>query len=419
MGLFSSDGGGETAADLPRRPSFNHAALAAADVDDARRGYPAVSLQPFAAANGLGYTTNELHSGFLQNLPKFPDYVFNVCHGAFPGGRLGLLQHELLELEIDQRGIRGGGTFHHVRTTYRNSAAGMLGLGDGPTADAPFTGNAAWLPITSVHLRTPELQQLPMFSIREGALLGGGKLDQHGLPGFRMERGPKDDAVLRAICAAVAPALSTRRDSYVRLQARYGVLSLTVNGYRADEQDLHHLAAAAAHIADSLTALTRRPAEGSFTVAGPAAASLATAEWYHKPHPEFVPAFAEVAGKFGMFHEHQSHLPLIAPRCPVPGAAGGVLFGTLPGTTTVGRLAWFELGGRFSSSVRAAVMVPATAGASTPLGGVYHAPTGMQVEVVDGIAYCWSLNLLTRRLGSAELTPAARTAFTATGVATI
>ena len=424
MGLFSRDGAGEhatTADELPRRPSFNHAALDRADVEDARRGYPAVSLQPFATSNGLGYTNNELHNGFLSNLPKFPDYVFNVCHGAFPGGRLGLLQHELLELETDQDGIRGGGTFYNVRVVSRYSAKELLGV-TGDPVQAPFVGNSVWLPITSVHLRTPELSQLPMFTIREGglALFGGGNLDQYGLPGFRLDRGPKDDAAaLSAICAAVAPALSTRRDTYVRLQVGYGVLSLTVNGYRADEQDLQHLAAAAAHIADSLAALTRRPSDGSFAVAGADAASMTTVEWYHKPHPSYTSAYTEVAAKLGLFQEHQSHLALVTPRCPIPGAASGVLFGTLPGTTTVGRMAWFELGGRFSSAVRAGVMVPAAEGASTPLGGVFHAPTGTQVEVVDGIAHCWSLQLLVGRLESAQLTPAAQAAFAATGAATI
>ena len=425
MGLFSRDSGDSaTAADQrPRRSSFNHAALDRADIEDAQRGHPAVSLQQFAAANGLGYTNNELHPAFLSNLPKWPDYVFNVCHGTFPGGRLGLLQHELLELETDDGGIRGGGTFHSVRVVTRHSAKAVFGLGTDEPAQAPFTGNSAWLPITSIHLRTPELNQLPTFAIRDlggGALFGGGTLDQYGLPGFRLDRGPKDNpAAMSAIGAACAPALSTRRDAYVRLQVRYGVLSLTVNGYRADEPDLHHLAATAAHLADSLVALTRRAPDGAFAVGGPAAASMATADWYPKPHPNYVPAYAAAAGKLGLVHEHQSHVASIAPRCPIPGAASGVLFGTLPGTTTVGRMVWFELGGRFSGSVRAGVMVPAAAGASTPLGGVFHAPTGMQVEVVDGIAHCWQVALLTGRLESAQLTPAARAAFAATGAATI
>lgn len=422
MGQLPRNDAGGAAADLPRRPSFNHAALAAADVDDARRGYPAVSLQGFAAANGLGYTTNQLHQSFLPNLPKWPDYVFNVCHGAFPGGRLGQLSHELLELEIDQRGIRGGGTFHHVRTTYRNSASGMLGLGDGPTADAPFTGNAAWLPITSIHLRTPELHQLPMLTIRNAdalELFGGGKLDEYGLPGLRLERGPTKDPVALRMLGAACSALTTRRDPYLRLRVRYGVLTLTVNGYRADEQDLHHLAAVAAHVADSLAALTRPAPEGAFAAAGPSAEGMARVEGHPLPHPERHPVYAHIATTFGMLHEHPAHLAIILPRCPIPGVASGVVFGTLPGTATVGRLVWFEQGGHFTKAVRAGVIVPAAPGATTPLGGVAHPPTGMQVEVVDGMAHCWSHQLLPAKLDSALLTPAAQAAFAATGVATI
>ncbi|MEQ1700764.1 MAG: hypothetical protein ABMA25_11675 [Ilumatobacteraceae bacterium] len=429
MGLFSRDGGGAagtaTAAatattPLPRRPSFNHAALDRADIEDAKRGYPAVSLQPFAAAAGLGYTNNELHGGFLSNLPKFPGYVFNVCHGTFPGGRLGLLQHELLELETDQDGIRGGGTFYSVRVVTRYSTKELLGV-TGDPIEAPFLGNAAWLPITSVHLRTPELNQLPVFTVREVGftVLARGKLDQYGLPGFRVDRGPKDPTMLSAIATACAGALPTRRDSYVRLQVRYGVLSLTVNGYRADEQDLHHLTAVATHIADSLTALTRNLPGAAFTTAGPSADTSAPPEGVPKPHPSYRPAYAKAGPELTMLHEDPYYLSHLLPKCPIPGVPSGVLFGNLPGTSTVGRLAWFELGNRFSGSVRGGAIAPAADGATTPLGGTYHAPTGMHVEVVDGIAYCWLHPLLSGRLGARELVTAAQAAFTATGTATI
>lgn len=426
MGLFARDSDGTAAAaeQLPRRPSFNHAALDRADIEDAKRGYPAVSLHHFAATNGLGYTNNALHPGFLSNLPKWPDYVFNVCHGTFPGGRLGVLQHELLELETDQDGIRGGGTFYSVRVVSRYSAKEMLGLGSDESTHPPFTGNSVWLPITSVHLRTPELNQLPVFTIRSNdaiSLFGSGKLDQHGLPGFRLDRGPKEyPALLSAIAAACAGALPTRRDSYVRLQVRYGVLSLTVNGYRADDADLHHLTAVATHLADSLTALTGGLPGATFATAGPAAAATTNPpQGVPKPHPGYVPAYAKAAVELAMLHEDPHYLSHLLPRCPIPGVASGVLFGTLPGTSTAGRVAWFEHGGRFSGAVRGGVIAPAAAGASTPVGGLYHAPAGMQVEVVDGIAYCWKQQLFTGRLESRQLPIGARAAFAETGVATI
>lgn len=406
---------------LPRRQSFNHAALDRADIEDAKRGYPAVSLQPFAAAAGLGYTNNELHGGFLSNLPKFPDYVFNVCRGAFPGGRLGLLQHELLELETDQDGIRGGGTYFSVRVVTRYSTKELLGV-TGDPIEAPFVGNSAWLPTTSVHLRTPELNQLPVFTIREVgfAVLARNKLDQYGLPGFRLDRGPKENpALLQAIAAACAPSLSTRRDSYFRLQVRYGVLSLTVNGYRADDADLHHLTAVATHLADSLTALTRTMPGVAFTTAGPSAVTSAPPEGVPKPHPSYRPAYAKAGPELGMLDEDPYYLSHLLPKCPIPGVASGVLFGNLPGTATPGRLVWFEHGGRFSGSVRGGVIVPAAEGAITPLGGTSHAPTGMHVEVVDGIAYCWQHQLLSGRLGARELAPAAQAAMAATPAATV
>ena len=96
-----------------------------------------------------------------------------------------------------------------------------------------------------------------------------------------------------------------------------------------------------------------------------------------------------------------------------------MLFGTLPGTNTVGRIVWFEHGGATSGTVRGGVSVAATPGATTPPGGVVHEPTGMRVEIVDGVAYCWKIQRFAGRLESAQLTPDARAALTATGAATL
>ena len=56
------------------------------------------------------------------------------------------------------------------------------------------------------------------------------------------------------------------------------------------------------------------------------------------------------------------------------------------------------------------------AGVVTPLGGVTHAPTGMQVEVIDDVAYCWKLERYVRKLEKLQLDPDAKAAFAATGV---
>ena len=421
MGLFKRDPGAPTApasaASSP--PSFGHAAFDPADIDDARRGHPAVSLQAFATANGLDYRNAEIYHGFLSTLPLWPEYTFNMCRGVFPGGRLGQVGHELLELAASEGSIRAGGTFYDVRVTTRRSMREMMNLGSGDPENVPFAGNAVWIPTTTVHVRTPELNQFPVLTIREAGMMSRSRLDSHGLPGFRLDRGPNDaDQFLTAVATACRPALTTRRDAYIRLRVEYGTVALSVNGYRTDERDLRHLIEVASHAAQSMVALTR-PAVGAFTTAGPRSGSIATPAGVPIPHPSYLPAYAQVAGELGLVHEDPWSLAHLLPRCPIPGTASGVLFGTLPGTSAVGRMVWFEHGGKYSGSVRGGVIVPATDGATTPLGGTRFEPTAMRVEVVDGLAYCWKVQRFTGRLESRQLVPDARAALAAVGAAVV
>ncbi len=335
MGRFTRDRQATIAPAAPSspQPSFGHAAFDPADIDDARRGHPAVSLQAFATANGLDYRNAEIFNGFLSTLPLWPEYTFNMCRGVFPGGRLGQVGHELLEMAASEGSIRAGGTFYDVRVTTRRSMREMMNLGSGDPDNAPFAGNAVWIPTTSVHVRTPELNQLPVLTIREAGTMSRSRLDDHGLPGFRLHRGPEEaDALLTAVATACRPALTTRGDAYIRLRLGYGAVSLTVNGYRTDERDLRHLVDVAAHIAHSIGALTR-PATGEFATAGPPCGSVTTPAGVPLPHPSYLPAYAQVAGELNLVHEDPWSLAHLLPRCPIPGVASGVLFGTLPGTS--------------------------------------------------------------------------------------
>ena len=422
MGLFSrsKDAPADQAATQPSagNASFGHAAFDRADIEDARRGHPALSLEPFATASGLDYSNNEIHSTFISTLPLWPQYIFNICRGAF-GARLGQVSHELLEMEATEGSIRGGGTFYDVRVTTRRSMRDMLNLGDGDPDNSPFAGNAVWIPTTTVHLRVPELNQLPTFWIRKDGttLFGGRTLEQYGLPRFHIGPSLKVDDPYTGGFAPACQPLASRNDAYVRLQVKYGIVALTVNGYRSDEQDLQQLVNTASHVAHNLVALTQ-PATASFATPGPAVGNKPPAG-VPLPHPHYTTAYATVASNLGMGQEDPHYLSHVLPRCPIPGVASGVIFGTLPGSATVGRMLWFEHGGAASGTVRGGVIVPATPGATTPLGGTAHEPTGTRVEIVDGIAYCWKIQRFSGRLESAQLTPDARAAFAATGAATI
>ena len=75
-----------------------YAAFAPADVADARRGTPTVDLAPYAAARGLEFLDRQSPAGFSAAVPSFPEYRFNVARGVLPGGRYGVLFHQLLEV---------------------------------------------------------------------------------------------------------------------------------------------------------------------------------------------------------------------------------------------------------------------------------------------------------------------------------
>jgi hypothetical protein len=182
----------------PRSKSFGHAAFDRADIDDARRGYPAVSLQPFATTAGLGYIGSELGAAFRPTLPAYPEYVFNVCRGVTPSGRLGQIAHELFEVAAESGKLRASGSFHHVRVTTHKPLLEMAGILVRDPLDQPFAANAVWIPTTTAHVRAPETNRLPMLKIaRSGSFSGFGdkNLDKYGLPGYRIIRGKADDAV--------------------------------------------------------------------------------------------------------------------------------------------------------------------------------------------------------------------------------
>lgn len=432
MRLFNRDRdrtqpeGGRSAPSQARASGFGHAAFDPIDAEDARRGYPAVTLSDFAASAGLDHREAAVYGAFVSTQPEWPEYTFNVCSGPFPGGRLGLIGHELLELEASDGSIRSGGAFYNVRVTTHRSLGEMIGLGPRAPENKPFAGNAVWIPTTTVHVRAPETNQLPGFSIRQVDDLNLSltpTLEPYGLPGFRIGGNPQlDDSMLAAVASACRPALTGRRDTdrtdrYIRLRAWYGVVAITVNGYRASGADLNGLIRNCVSVADQLAALCHPALEIPFDTPGSAAADSSPPVGFPLPHPLYVPAYAAAAAEHRLLHEDPSFLTRLLPRCPVPGAPSGVLFGTIPGTSTTGRIAWFEHGGSTIGSVRAAVMMPAAAGAVTPLGGATHDPTGTRVEVVDGIAYCWRSQRSAGRLDVSQLIGDSLAALAATGAA--
>ncbi len=403
----------------PAEFQYGRAAFAPEDVEDSKRGRPAVALHGFAQSMGLLYRDQEMPGAFISTLPRWDNYIFNGMRGVFPGGRFGHLGHELLQVSVDSEGINMSGTTYATRTVFRNS--GLFGGGEAPK-DEPFAGNYAWIPTTAVHVRAPETARLPTMVIIEGsrtALFGNPKLDEYGLPGYRLVGSDDISDDLRAHFARVCqPWLSQRHDPYLRVRVYHGLVNITVNGYRSDPADLHFLMQAAHGIADGLAAMMAAPANASFGAAGPSSGSFSL-PGVPRAWPEYAAVFAEAARLYGLFDEDPLHLMALLPRNPIPGIPWGVLFGTPAGAAAPCRVVWHNQGGRTENSVRGGMITPARPGATTPVGGILHGPTAMYVEVVDGMAYCWNQRRHFGELGSAALLEQGPLTLRATGVADI
>lgn len=417
-------------ADWSRTVSYGHAAFDPADVDDARRGFPAATLEHFAMSTGWTYKNVEQLGAFVSTLPTWPDYIFNVCRGALPSGRFGQIAHELFEMKAHNNSVHAAGSFHDVHVTYVVKQL-VNGHDRTPIPNEPFATHAVWMPTTTAHIRAPETNRFPVMRIERSTSHGlpadaENDLGPMGLPGYRFLGGlpgfeimaAGDGRQLRArIAEAIGPWLNSRPDPHISLRVRYGLVALTVNGYRTDEADLRHLATCADAIAEALAAVPPVPPAVAFSSLGPMASTVSIPNGMPAPHPDLVSQYAELARQYGLHDEHVSHLVAVAPRCPIPGTASGVLAGTLPGTRAACRLVWFEQGGRTTGSVRGGVLIPAAPGAATPLGGQLFPETRMYVEVVDGLAACWRQQRSFGGLEPRELVDAATATLRSSGLA--
>lgn len=422
MSLFSRLRAPEPPAAEPAgagRKKWGHAAFAEADVEDARRGHPVVSLDSFAAATGLERRRSEVAGAFLSTLPVWGDYIFDIGRGAMPSGRFGQVVHELFE-----QGAHNGDVFpdglHDLKVKRFGPYVEVGGI-QVNIKNEPFAADSVWIPTTTVHIRATETTRLPLIRItRFGpSRERDNNLDRFGLPGFHVMEGDEDESLLAAITDALRPWLMTRPDPYINLRVRYGVVALTVNGYRADHADLQHLVAIADGIAEVLGRLTPPPSETPFATLGPPASTVRMHPGIPLPHRRTGEAYAELAARLGMFNEDISHLMALVPRCPIPGMPSGVLAGRLPGSRVPVRFVWSEHGGHTSNTFRGAAIMPARVGATTPLGGVVVASTDMYVEVVDGYVACWRKQRSIGALESAELLERATTTLRASGLAAI
>lgn len=390
------------------------AAFAPEDVPDAERGHPAHDLGPWAAAHGLEGLGQALPSGFVSVVPVWPDYVFGCARGTYDDEYVTVM-HELYEVGVSQDGIEMGGGFWGVRSHGRWS---WLGLWESGPRNEPFATNAVWVPATRAAARVTQAALVPRLCVRRSDRLprvGSRDLGPFGVPGFRLADGDHDERFLSAFLGGEAGGvLRALPHPFVEVVVDAGHVALVRNGYAAPaELD---------GFAGALTGLARglRTAAAGHAVPADLDARLPPPPWvdpaWRSPDRLDVlsdgwrDAYRRAAFELGLELEDPTEFHRAFPAQPVPGRAQGVLRGPVPGVADDARVAWFADGEHpLHGWVRGAVVFRARPGAATPRGGLRDAESGMQGEVVDGIAACWTVRRTQHRLDAAPLVAAAAT----------
>lgn len=371
--------------------SHGYAAFARADVADARRGHPASSLQAYAAERGLEWLDRRSAAGFSAAFPGFEAYRYNAIRGVLPGGRFGVLFHQLLEVPVTGSPNISGTLYASTvkvksRRWWMPDRTDLPFIGDfldprtEPGEPEAFDSHAVWIPTTTVSVNVPEAA-LPFFLTRidrrdkhapfdfpdRADLPGGWRLRSHGpVPGLD----------------GLAPVLDRHAgDPFFQILALRGTVIVRSNGYRTD---LDELARDACAVADAFAAASPSASQ-PFATALPAP---------HSHHPEVTPAwrdgYARLAARLGLVPEDADDYQRAFPTLGVPGRAVAVMRGELaPGVH--GRLVYSaERNLRVAERARGAVLLPAH-GAPTPPDGERHPEHQLVYEQRDGVAVLWSL----------------------------
>jgi hypothetical protein len=379
---------------MAKRPrSHGFAAFAPEDVADARAGRPAGDLRAYGAERGLEWLDRARPLGFAAASPGFDEYRFSVLRGPLPGGRHGVLMHQLMEIPVTGSPnvsgrlygsvVRSGGSWWRPRLPNRTDIPIIGDFLDPPADDSPrepFDTDAVWIPTTAVASLVPE-SALPLFLTRldRRDKLAPYDFDQRrdltsaGAAGWRLRTHgrPVSDALAdRLLSPAVREVLARReQDPYFGMLVLRGTLVVRRNGFLLDPAELDRLAVDTCTIADAvrdacLPELTPRP----LTDPLPSPRS---------EHPEVTPAWRDgyirVATRLGLAMEDPDELHRAFPALPLPGRVVAAMNGHLGGGIQ-GRLVYAaELNLAASERARGAVLLAAEPGTpETPPGGVRH-----------------------------------------------
>lgn len=280
-------------------------------------------------------------SAFAGILPEYAEYIFNVSRGVLPGGGVGLVQHELQEVEVhNSRGIMWGGAFYETRYTAKGrgfwNTVLPIEIFDKQPPREPFAASALWAPVTAAVVRVPEAALLPRFLVRrkERMTSGSPTLDDFGAPGYRVDAPAGTPAIRAAMFGGdVAEVLRTLPYPHVEVRYSHGGLALRRNGFVMDDERLDDLARAAGRIGRALAqaaAPLRRPQPFTAVLSPPGDGPPADVPWFEWPFYPGPEMYAQAATELGLAQEDPVEFHRAYPTQPVPGVANAVLRGPLP-----------------------------------------------------------------------------------------
>ena len=387
------------------------AAFSSEDVEDAKRGQPAISLSGYAAERGLQHIDHNTLAGYRTALPCDPQFQFNVMRGRLPGGEHGILAHEALALPWIDGEIAWSGWFQTIGKPKRSGprlrdfAVGLIpfaewftgwggGQEDVEPARAPCTVAAVRVPESAgaqPHLRIDNRDAAPPYDFGNDAELG-----PFGLAGWLLHADPQPDAELvgELLVDPVGATLEAHSgDALLQVLLTFATLVVRRNGYLADPAELDELCVLAGALARNVRAACRsRLPRRRFDEPLPAPAweTGAALPRGFALEPHWQEWARSAAGRYRLALEGTVAYHRAFPAVPVPGFAKVVMRGTLPVLGVAGRLVVHTEPG----AARAAVVVLAPSGvtSASPDGDRSDTDPAVRMEVRDGLAGIYTVS---------------------------
>ena len=390
-----------------------YAAFTPEDREDAKRRRPAVTLEGYAADRGLEYRGRGRLAGFRAALPAWEEEQHNLMRGVLPGGRYGVLLHELLKTHGESSTMPG--TFYGVRTSSttgfwesikpdRTEIPILGNFLDAKTRErtSAFEGQGSWSPVTTAASAVPETvsrigrmvltvkERTPFMNSAQNL-----DLEPFGVRGWRAAPGDlvTQDDLPRLLAGPVGRALDVLAGaSFAQVRVDHGMVTVKRNGYLTDPHALDEFTTTTCALADGLAVacLDGRAGVGAFD--GPLAPCAWKARDPDTVHPGLPKAweddFRGFAEQRGLALEDPADWHERFPSVPLPGKVLAVM--RAPSGVRV--LFATDVPVHGPRAVRGAIAF-ATAAADTPPGGIASPESKTTTAVREGVGVTWTHRL--------------------------